>query len=89
MLHFSSQSNVFYPANLRYSSNIGKGAPVHVAAVLEFLSNEMFELFEQRIKRKQEVATYQASALDDMQRVPRAHPISLHARIVHTAGAHV
>jgi hypothetical protein len=44
MLHFSSQSNVVYPANWRYSSSVGKGALVHVAAVLEFLSNEMLEL---------------------------------------------
>ena len=44
MIHFSSQSNVLYPANWRYSSSIGKGALVHVAAVLEFLSNEMLEV---------------------------------------------
>ena len=44
MLHFSSQSNVVYPANWRYPSSVGKGATVHVAAVLEFLSNEMLEL---------------------------------------------
>ena len=44
MIHFSSQSNVVYPANWRYSSSIGKGALVHVAAVLEFLSNEMLEV---------------------------------------------
>ena len=56
-----------------------------MAAVLEFLSNEMLELFKQRIRRKQEVATYHASALDGMHRVPRAHSISLHARIMHTA----
>ena len=44
MLHFSSQSNVVYPANWRYSSSVGKGAPVYVAGVLEFLSAEMLEL---------------------------------------------
>ena len=57
----------------------------------------------QRIKRKQEEATYHASALDGMHRLPRAHPMlhtrtncahcthavcTLHARSVHTARTH-
>ena len=44
MLHFSSQSNIVYPANLQYSSRFEEGAPVHVAAVLKVLRSDRLEL---------------------------------------------
>ena len=99
MLHFCSQSNVFCPANWQYSCSVGKGAPVHVFAVLEFLSHEMLKLAynssrEQRITPR---------PIDGMHRLPRAHPMlpartncahythalcTVHARIVQAARTH-